>query len=424
MKKGRMFRALTAWALAGVLSIAPAFAAPLHGSPTLHYEPNGSAVDLQIKGLALGHDVYAAQLTIELGGEYPNAALTHDKVVKNQVTVSNGTTQLVVYLDSQSPINDKTQMDLGSLNVDKTSVLPQKIDVIFLDANLDKTEGTIQKPTDGGSSSGGDSSTGSAATVQTNGKGTVKVQPEKARPGEQVTVFTTPDLGYEVASVQVLDRYGNVVAHTAAGADRFSFIQPKSGAVSIHVTFQPKAPHPFTDVKPTDWFYTAVGHVYSEGLMAGISDTAFAPNLITTRGMVVTILHNMEGQPAASGVTFDDVPSDQYYAQPVIWAAANGIVSGYGNGRFGPNDPITREQMASILYRYAVYKGYDTTTQADLSIFTDADQVSSYALEPLAWANAKSLINGVGNQLLDPRGSATRSQVASILMQFCKTVAP
>lgn len=418
-----MFRALTAWALAGVLSIAPAFAAQLHGSPTLHYEPNGSTVDLQIKGLALGHDVYAAQLTIELGGEYPNAALTHDKVVKNQVTVSNGTTQLVVYLDSQSPINQGTQMDLGSLNVDKTSVLPQQMDVIFLDANLDKTEGTIRKPTDGGSSSGGDT-TGSAATVQINGKGTVKVQPEKARPGEQVTVFTTPDQGYEVASVQVLDRYGNVVTHTTVEPNRFSFVQPRSGPVSIRVTFQSKAPHPFTDVKPTDWFHTAVSHVYSEGLMAGISDTAFAPNLVTTRGMVVTILHNMEGRPAASGVTFDDVPSDQYYAQPVVWAAANGIVSGYGDSRFGPNDPITREQMASILYRYAVYKGYDTTTQADLSVFTDGDQVSSYAMEPLSWANSKGLINGVGNQLLNPRGSATRAEVASILMQFCKTVAP
>ena len=157
--------------------------------------------------------------------------------------------------------------------------------------------------------------------------------------------------------------------------------------------------------------------------MAGTSDTTFSPNETTTRGMIVTILYRLEGEPAAVASNFQDVPAGQYYADAVAWASANGIVSGYGDGLFGPNDTITREQMASILYRYAQYKDYDVTASNDLSGFTDVSSVNSYAASAMQWANAEDLITGVSSTKLDPQGSAIRAQVASILMRFIQNIA-
>ena len=180
---------------------------------------------------------------------------------------------------------------------------------------------------------------------------------------------------------------------------------------------------PFTDVKKTDWFYEAVQYVYENGMMSGTGDTTFSPDTTTTRGMIVTILHRMEGKPSAAGEKFVDVAAGQYYADAVAWASANGIVSGYGNNLFGPNDPITREQMAAILYRYVQHKGYDDAVKGDVSTFADGNQVSSYAVKAMNWAVGVGMISGVGNNLLDPAGSATRAQVATILMRFCENIA-
>ena len=177
---------------------------------------------------------------------------------------------------------------------------------------------------------------------------------------------------------------------------------------------------PFTDVKETDWFYDAVGYVYENGMMSGTGNNQFSPNVTTTRGMIVTILYRLEGSPAVSTSSFDDVAAGEYYANGVSWAAANGVVSGYGNNLFGPNDPITREQMATILHRYAQHKEYETTVSGDVSSFTDGASVSSYAVEPMNWAVGIGLLSGVGNNMINPTGNATRAQVATILMRFCK----
>jgi len=140
--------------------------------------------------------------------------------------------------------------------------------------------------------------------------------------------------------------------------------------------------------------------------------------------MIVTILHRLEGEPSSQESTaFLDIPLDAWYADAVAWAAEHGIVVGYSDTAFGPNDPITREQMAAILYRYAQYKGYDVSAQADLSKFTDTGKISAYALPALQWANAEGLINGKGNGVLDPRGQATRAEAAAILMRFCEDIA-
>ena len=180
---------------------------------------------------------------------------------------------------------------------------------------------------------------------------------------------------------------------------------------------------PFTDVKSGDWFYEAVQYVYDKGMMTGVSADRFAPASTTTRGMIVTILYRLENEPAVSGGSaFTDVESGAWYADAVAWAAANDIVNGTSATTFAPNSPITREQMAAILYRYAAYKGYDVSQKADLSGYTDAASISGYAKDALAWANAQKLITGVTDTSLNPQGSATRAQVATILMRLCETV--
>ena len=177
--------------------------------------------------------------------------------------------------------------------------------------------------------------------------------------------------------------------------------------------------NPFTDVSENDWFYEEAMNAVNNGWFAGTSDTTFSPNASTTRGMIVTVLHRMDGEPAVTAASaFVDVASGAYYADGVAWAYANGIASGYGNGKFGPQDKITREQLAAILYRYAAYRGCDVTPATTLDAFSDASGVSGYAIAPMRWAVASGLISGKGNGILDPKGNATRAQVAVILTRF------
>jgi len=177
-----------------------------------------------------------------------------------------------------------------------------------------------------------------------------------------------------------------------------------------------------TDVPVGSWYFNAVEYMYKNGMMSGTSPTTFGPNANLSRAMLAQVLYNLEGKPAVSGAPFQDVPANQWYANAVAWAAENGIVSGYGNGRFGPDDPITREQLATILYRYANQKGYDTSASASLSGFSDSASVSGYAQEALSWAVGAKLVSGMGANALNPAGTATRAQVATILMRFCENL--
>ena len=175
----------------------------------------------------------------------------------------------------------------------------------------------------------------------------------------------------------------------------------------------------FTDVSRNDWFYGDVSYVYENGIMDGVSAETFAPNAPLTRGMIVTILYRMENKPAVTGASkFTDVDANEWYGAPVAWAAENGIVTGYSETTFGPNDSVTREQLAAILYRYAVYKGMSAVTlEQNLSRFTDADQISAYAVPAMNWAVGKGLINGADGKL-SPKASATRAQVAAIIHRY------
>ena len=189
-------------------------------------------------------------------------------------------------------------------------------------------------------------------------------------------------------------------------------------------TFQPAAGGTFTDVPATHWAAGAVEFVTSQGLLQGTGTSTFAPGQPMTRAMLVTALWREAGSPVVNyAMDFDDVDEDQWYTEAVAWAAANGIVNGVSDTTFAPDDPVTREQMAAILYRYAQYKGYDVTASGDLSGYTDAGAIRPYAEAAMAWANGAGLITGVSDTTLQPRGNSTRAQVATILMRFCQKVA-
>ena len=185
---------------------------------------------------------------------------------------------------------------------------------------------------------------------------------------------------------------------------------------------KPEVKLPFTDVSTSDWFYDDVAFVYEYGLFSGTDSRSFSPNASMTRAMLVTVLYRLEGEPTVTGrSSFTDVRSGAYYEKAVIWAAANGIVTGTDSTSFSPDAKVTREQLAAILYRYAQYRKLDTDASAKLNSFTDADSVSAYASEALGWAVSEGLINGASGKLM-PKGDATRAQVAAILHRFVKNV--
>ena len=260
--------------------------------------------------------------------------------------------------------------------------------------------------------------------------GSIKLSDSKAEKGDTVTITVTPDEGYELDKLAVYDEDGDKIDLKDKGDGKFTFEMPK-GDVEIEVSFalikDETVKANFADVAVDAWYADAVQYVYENGMMSGTSETTFSPDVTTTRGMIVTILYRLEGSPDLSnenlGYPYADVDANAYYADAVYWARQNGIVSGMSAEQFAPNNAITREQMAAILYRYAQFKGYDVSAKADLSVYTDAAQVSTYATDAMAWANGAQLITGTSQATLTPAGNAIRAQVATILMRFCENIA-
>ena len=258
-------------------------------------------------------------------------------------------------------------------------------------------------------------------TVEATQGGTVTADPTAAKAGATVTLTPAPDAGYQVGTVAVTDRFGEAVAVTENADGTYVFTMP-NGQVTVTVTFE-QAPLPFHDVTEGDWFYDAVRYAYENGLMDGVGEGLFAPNSETTRAQLVTILYRLAGQPAVSGdLPFTDVEAGTWYTDAVAWAAENGIVNGTTDATFAPGEDITREQLVTILYRYAESKGYDVSASADLSGYPDAGQVQDYAQPAMAWAVAEGIVEGVDGTL-NPAGNASRAQIATILMRFCEGVA-
>ena len=241
---------------------------------------------------------------------------------------------------------------------------------------------------------------------------------------EYVYIDATPNTGYKVKSVTVVDKYNDSIkVYESSTANRYYFTMPDSN-VTVNVEFTPRVmSNPFTDVRSTDWFYDAVNYVYSEGIMDGTSVYMFSPNNATSRGMLVTILWRLAGEPVVTGTSFSDVSSSSYYYYAVLWASKYGIVDGLGNNMFGPDQAITREQFAVILYRYAQHCGYSTSANSTLVGYADSNKISSYALTAMRWACGAGLFEGDERANLNPQGQTTRAAAAKLLMTFQENVA-
>ena len=256
--------------------------------------------------------------------------------------------------------------------------------------------------------------------------GTVTANPTAAKAGATVTLTPVPDEGYALSTLTVTDRFGDAVRVTENSDGTYTFPMP-NGQVTVTATFveteEPVA-EPFVDVAEGDWFYDAVVYAYQNELMDGVGGNRFAPNSETTRAQLVTILYRLEGEPAVSGdLPFTDVEAGIWYTDAILWAAQNNIVNGVSDTEFAPGDDLTRQQLVTILYRYAEAKGYDVSASADLSGYPDADQVQDYAQPAMAWAVAENIIQGMEDGTLKPAGNASRAQIATILMRFCEDVA-
>lgn len=254
--------------------------------------------------------------------------------------------------------------------------------------------------------------------VDTAKNGTLKADTTWAAYGQKVYVTATPDKGYELSSLFVKTARGEQLkVYEAKSADTYYFYMPDE-YVTVSAWFAPEASAlPFADVSYTNWYYDAVKFVYDKGIMDGVSYYRFAPDATITRGMVVTMLWRMAGEPYESSAGFTDVASGRYYSTAVAWAAKNGIVEGMTSSTFAPDQAITREQLASILYRYAKWLGF-SGTGTDISGYTDAGKVSGYAYDAMCWAVKTGVVTGTSAKVLDPQGTATRAAAAQMFMNF------
>lgn len=368
------------------------FAASPALAVTLDYTEQSSSANLTLSGLSKTEDIYAVQIDMKLDGEYPKATFTaNDRKAFATLnkSVSGGKTAITIYLVSpEQSLLDGSSISIGKLTATSkmSGVLPSTADIILLDDSLQplasdgKQSVKLRKRTATGSSgsSGGSSSSGSSKKDDDDDDDRKDRDRNKAK--------VTP---------------------------------VKSGSDTDDKTTSGKAQ--FNDVKADEWYYKSVQYAVDNKLMNGVADGKFAPKTETSRAMIVTILYRIAGSPEVSGRNqFNDVVAGSWYADAVLWAEKNDIVSGYGNGKFAPSASITREQLATMLFRFAEYEGHDTDDRADISAYSDSAKVGSYAKEAMRWANSCGLINGMTLTEIGPKQKATRAQVAAILMRFCE----
>lgn len=355
-------------------------AARAQGNTALVYGQEAGGTSLTLEGLE--ETICALQLELTLQGTCPNAsfvpAVSNAYVPECRVEVrEDGSTVVTVYMTApEGVLASGSSLQLGTLLPGGDYALPAQGSLLLLDRSLQPCRGS----------------------------GSVSLESRRTPP-----------------SVNPLPPSGSGSSGQTPGGGSKPEPEPETDLpTDPALPNQPDLPLPFLDVPAGYWCYDEVRYIYQAGLMNGTSATAFSPAATTTRGMIVTILYRMDGSPAAGSSAFADVAPGAYYASAVAWASANGIVTGYEDGSFGPEDPITREQMAAFLFRYARYKGMDVSAQANLSGYTDAGRISPYAVEPLRWANALGLITGTTADTISPTGSATREQAAVILTRFIR----
>ena len=377
------------------------------------------SMDLQFTIAPKPLTVSAPSASVYVGDSAPKLALTYTGLVDGEsVTPSEDPVFTITKADGTVIALEDAVKTAGTYTITWSNAG----DTTFTgDANYAIQTVTAGTLTVSNRSSGG-TTTYPVQVEENSQNGGVQVSPKNAVPGTLVTVTPQPAPGYELATLTVLDQYGNEVDVNPLGNGNYSFKMPRS-RVKVEATFYCTGSelcptHHLADVLVKAWYHDAVDYVVEHGIMTGTSATTFEPNTTLSRAMVAQILYNLEGQPTVTGEsTFTDV-SGHWAIDAITWAQKTGVVTGYENNTFRPNQAVTREELAQMLYNYAEYKQYDLTASGDLIAFPDGNNVQGWAKTAMSWANGNQLINGFEDDTLRPGGDSTRAQAASILMNF------
>lgn len=377
------------------------------------------SVDLEFTIAQKPLTVSAADVSVYTGSAAPELTLVYDGLVTGErVTPTEAPTFTITKADGTEIALANAVKTAGTYTITWSNAGNTTFPDGANYAIQKKTTGTL---TVSNRSSGG--TTTYPVQVEENiQNGGVQVSPKNAVPGALVTVTPQPAPGYELATLSVLDQYGNEVDVNPLGNGNYSFKMPRSG-VKVEATFYCTGSelcptHHLADVLVKAWYHDAVDYVVEHGIMTGTSATTFEPNTTLSRAMVAQILYNLEGQPAVEGEsTFTDA-STHWAVDAITWAQKTGVVDGYENNTFRPNQAVTREELAQMLYNYAQYKKITLPALGDLSKFPDGDKVSPWARTAMKWATGLGVINGYEDSTLEPGGDSTRAQAASILMRF------
>lgn len=372
--------------------------------------------------------VNKAKLTIAAKNKTATVNATVPVLGENDYTVSglvNGDTLLTKPSLAYASVPDMSKVSTVAILVSGADA-GANYDIVYQEGAL-----TVKASSGGG---GTGTLEKSEIVIEKAENGIITAEPKTAAKGTTVTLTAKPETGYQADKIVVKDKNSNEVALKQIGENVFTFTMP-GGKVTVTPTFRetenaeeptdaPKTSEKqgYSDISDTRWSKGDIDYVSENGLMVGINDKEFAPTTSATRGMIVAVLYRLEGKPVMTDENpFDDVKAGSYYEDAITWAAANDIVAGYGEGKFGPDDNITREQLAAIFFRYAMFNGYDVSKTASLSGYKDADKASSYAVSALQWAVAENLLAG-DNGNLNSRAKATREQVAAVLHRFCENI--
>ena len=386
-----------------------------------------------------------AAFSIELSSESGSVKRGREFDVAEQISNKDALEEAGVTLTYTSANTSKVTVNATTGIATGVAVTTEPIDITIKGTGTDgattsavfaltvtrSSNGEDSSSSSSGGGGGGSSSSGYSVNVSSASNGTVSVDKDRASSGSTVTITAEPDEGYVVGSVTVTDSDGNEITVRDRGNNEYTFTMPSS-RVTIEVEFveDTTVEEPvdeiteadFSDVSSSDWFYDAVNYVFSKGIMVGVTENSFAPNSSLTRAMIVQMLYSLEGSPEVTGTApFTDVAIGQWYTNAITWAASNNIVSGMGDGTFAPNNNITREQLAMILYNYAQLKGNAVTASGNLAAFTDGNEVSDWAETAVRWAVGEGLMSGKGNGVLDPVGTTTRAEAASMFMRFMES---
>lgn len=378
----------------------------------LSFDKAGTTAAVQVQDV--GSDRYAAEITLPLSST--QSVQFRGKADTYAITVDAAAGTVTLYAASRTPLTvTNGALDLGTLTVAAGTEVTGTGTAVVLDRSLDRYTYSQAEITISHSDSGDTGGTGGTTTTDRTPSVSVNGTGGKVKAANDGTVTITPDAGYRIARILVNGR-------EVAVSTRLTGLRSTDKVV---VTFEKvedfedvETTVTFTDVRPTDWYAGAVEFVVTQGLFQGVSATEFRPDVEMSRAMLVTVLYRLSGETAdGSASAFTDVLADAWYGPAVAWAQKAGVVQGVSATEFAPDHPVTREQMATILYRYA---GAQAGTGAEdaLAAFTDGGSVSSYAVPAMGWAVEKGLLSGVSGNTLAPRGVATRAQVAVILQRF------